>query len=121
MAHARAQDELQKRYEGSQSLEDPEVQHMISQADEMMGKPARMLIAQAGLDHSTTMNFSLLDHGCGTGLIASSLQEVIQPSILSKSRILRADINARFVDILLQRAREETNGLTSTPPSWTPK
>lgn len=31
MTHAKAQDELQKRYEeGSQSLEDPEVEHMIS-------------------------------------------------------------------------------------------
>ncbi|KAF5590381.1 s-adenosyl-L-methionine-dependent methyltransferase [Fusarium pseudoanthophilum] len=108
MAHARAQDELQKRYEeGSQSLEDPEVEHMIRQADEMMGKPARMLIAQAGLDHSTTTNFSLLDHGCGTGLIASCLQEVIQPSVLSQSSILCADINARFVNILLQRARRD--------------
>ncbi|KAG9508220.1 hypothetical protein J7337_001783 [Fusarium musae] len=108
MAHAKAQDELQKRYEeGSQSLEDPEVEHMIAQADEMMGKPARGLIAQAGLDHSTTTNFSLLDHGCGTGLIASCLQEVIQPSVLSKSRILCADKNARFVDILLQRARRD--------------
>ncbi|KAF4497780.1 S-adenosyl-L-methionine-dependent methyltransferase [Fusarium agapanthi] len=67
MAHAKAQDELQKRYEeGSQSLEAPEVEHMVAQADKMMGKPARMLIAQAGLDHSTTTSFSLLDHGCGT-------------------------------------------------------
>ncbi|KAF4438637.1 hypothetical protein FACUT_4746 [Fusarium acutatum] len=64
MAHAKAQDELQKRYEeGSQPLEDPEMEHMISQADEMMGKPARMLIAQAGLLRSTTTSFSLLDHG----------------------------------------------------------
>ncbi|KAF5570988.1 s-adenosyl-L-methionine-dependent methyltransferase [Fusarium phyllophilum] len=108
MAHAKAQDELQKRYEeGSQSLEDPELEHMISQADEMMGKPARMLIAQAGLERSTTTSFSLLDHGCGTGLIASCLQEVIQPSVMSQSRIFCADINARFVDILLQRARRD--------------
>ncbi|RBA12579.1 hypothetical protein FPRO05_04029 [Fusarium proliferatum] len=108
MAHAKAQDELQKRYEeGSQSLEDPEVEHMISQADEMMGKPARMLIAQAGLQRSTTTSFSLLDHGCGTGLVASCIQEVIQPSVLSQSRIFCADVNARFVDILLQRARRD--------------
>ncbi|QGI59628.1 hypothetical protein CEK26_001754 [Fusarium fujikuroi] len=101
MAHAKAQDELQKRYEeGPQSLEDPEVEYMISQADEMMGKPERMLIAQAGLQPLTTTSFSLLGHGCGTGLIASCLQEVIQPS----SKILCADVNARFVNILLQRA-----------------
>lgn len=108
MAHAKAQDELQKRYdEGPQSLEDPEVEHMISQADEMMGEPARMLIAQAGLERSTTTSFSLLDHGCGTGLIASCLQEMIQPSVLSQSKIFCADINARFVDILMQRARRD--------------
>ncbi|KAF5699476.1 s-adenosyl-L-methionine-dependent methyltransferase [Fusarium globosum] len=108
MAHAKAQDELQKRYEeGPQSLEDPEVEHMISQADEMMGKPARMLIAQAGLSRSTTTSFSLLDHGCGTGLIASYLQEVIEPPFLSQSRIFCADINARLVDILMQRARRD--------------
>ncbi|KAF5686245.1 s-adenosyl-L-methionine-dependent methyltransferase [Fusarium circinatum] len=108
MTHAKAQDELQKRYEeGSQSLEDPEVEHMISQADKMMGNPARTLIAKAGLDHSTTTRFSLLDHGCGTGLIASCLQEVIYPSVLSQSRIFCADVNARFVDILLQRARRD--------------
>ncbi|KAG5808257.1 hypothetical protein H9Q74_007705 [Fusarium xylarioides] len=77
MAHAKAQDELQKRYEeGSQSLEDPEVEHMMSQADEMMGKPARMLIAQAGLERSTTTSFSLLDHGCGTGLPEHSFSHV---------------------------------------------
>ncbi|KAF5542974.1 hypothetical protein FMEXI_7209 [Fusarium mexicanum] len=99
---------LQKRYEGgSQSLEYPEVEHMNSQADKMMGKPARMLIAQAGLDRSTTTSFSLLDHGCGTGLIASCPQEAIQPSVLSQSRIVCADVNARFVDILLQRARRD--------------
>lgn len=108
MAHAKAQDELQKRYEeGSQSLEDPEVEHMISQADEMMGKPARMLIAQARLSRSTTTSFSLLDHGRGTGLIASYLQEVIEPPFLSQSRIFCADINARFVDILVQHARRD--------------
>jgi SAM-dependent methyltransferase len=108
MAHARAQDELQKRYEeGSQSLEDPEVEHMIAQADKMMGIPARILIAQAGLDHSTTTKFSLLDHGCGTGLIASCLQEAIQPFVLSQSRSFCADINALFIDILLQRARRD--------------
>ncbi|SCV33487.1 uncharacterized protein FFB14_04535 [Fusarium fujikuroi] len=93
--------------EGSQSLEDPEVEHMISQADEMMGKPARMLIAQAGLSRSTTTSFSLLDHGCGTGLIASYLQEVIEPPFLSQRRIFCADMNARFVDILMQRARRD--------------
>ncbi|RGP66724.1 s-adenosyl-l-methionine-dependent methyltransferase [Fusarium sporotrichioides] len=108
MAHTKAQDELQKRYsEGSWSLEDPEVEHMISQADKMMGKSARMLIAQAGLEHSTTTSFNLLDHGCGTGLVASCLQEIIQPSVLSKSSIFCADINERLVDILLQRARRD--------------
>ncbi|KAF5628899.1 Aklanonic acid methyltransferase [Fusarium sp. NRRL 52700] len=44
MAHAKAQGELQKRYEeGSQSLEDSEVEHRITQADKMMRKPALFL------------------------------------------------------------------------------
>ncbi|CZR32858.1 uncharacterized protein FPRO_01935 [Fusarium proliferatum ET1] len=91
MAHAKAQDELQKRYEdGPQSLDDPEVEHMISQADEMMEKPARMLIAQAGLGRSNTTGFNLLDHGCGTGLIASCLQGVIQPSVLSSQALIES-------------------------------
>lgn len=108
MAHTKAQDELQKHYsEGSRSLDDPDVEHMITQADKMMGKPARMLIAQAGLEHPNTISFNLLDHGCGTGLIASCLQEMIQPSVLSQSSIFCADINARLVDILLQRARRD--------------
>ncbi|KLP05217.1 uncharacterized protein FFB20_09636 [Fusarium fujikuroi] len=92
MAHAKAQDELQKRYEeGPQSLEDPEVEYMISQADEMMGKPERMLIAQAGLQPLTTTSFSLLGHGCGTGLIASCLQEVIQPSRAGRDQWINVD------------------------------
>ncbi|UZP40217.1 hypothetical protein NXS19_008033 [Fusarium pseudograminearum] len=108
MAHTKAQDELQKHYsEGSRSLDDPDVEHMISQAAKMMGKPARMLIAQAGLEHPDTTSFNLLDHGCGTGLIASCLQEMIQSSVLSQSSIFCADINARLVDILLQRARRD--------------
>ncbi|CCT63168.1 uncharacterized protein FFUJ_00210 [Fusarium fujikuroi IMI 58289] len=92
MAHAKAQDELQKRYEeGPQSLEDPEVEYMISQADEMMGKSERMLIAQAGLQPLTTTSFSLLGHGCGTGLIASCLQEVIQPSRAGRDQWINVD------------------------------
>lgn len=121
MAHTKAQDELQKRYEEvSQSLEDPEVEHMISQADEMMGKPARMLIAQAGLSRSTTANFVLLDHGCGTGLIASCLQEVIRPSVLSQSRIFVRTLMCVLL-IFFCSARVETNGSMSTRQSWTLK
>lgn len=108
MADTKAQHELQQRYNaGSQSLEDPEVQHMINQADEMMGKPARMLIAQAGLGPSTTTSFNLVDLGCGTGLVASCVLEVVQPPVLSESKILCTDVNARFVDILLQRAQRD--------------
>ncbi|RSL78716.1 hypothetical protein CEP51_007957 [Fusarium floridanum] len=108
MANAKAQSELHQRYnEGSQSLDDPEVQHMIKQADEMMGKPARMLIAQAGLDPSTTASFNLLDLGCGTGLVASCVLEVVLPSVMSESKILCTDVNARFVDILMQRAQRD--------------
>ncbi|RMJ11624.1 hypothetical protein CDV36_008715 [Fusarium kuroshium] len=108
MADTKAQSELHQRYnEGSKSLEDPEVQHMINQADEMMGKPARMLIAQAGLGPSTTTSFNLLDLGCGTGLVASCVLEVVPPSVLSESKILCTDVNARFVDILTQRAQRD--------------
>ncbi|KAL2674283.1 hypothetical protein Neosp_012734 [[Neocosmospora] mangrovei] len=107
MAETKAQQELQQRYNaGSQSLEDPEVQHMINQADEMMGKPARMLIEQAGLA-STTTSFNLVDLGCGTGLIASCILEAVPPSVLSESKILCTDVNARFVDILLQRVQRD--------------
>lgn len=107
MSETKAQHELQQRYNaGSQSLEDPEVQHMINQADEMMGKPARMLIAQAGLA-STTTSFNLVDLGCGTGLVASCVLEAVQPSILSESKILCTDVNARFVDILMQRVQKD--------------
>ncbi|RSM11411.1 hypothetical protein CEP52_003041 [Fusarium oligoseptatum] len=108
MANTKAQSELHQRYnEGSQSLEDPEVQHMINQADEMMGKPARMLIAQAGLGPSTTTSFNLLDLGCGTGLVASCVLEVVPPSVMSESKVLCTDVNARFVDILMQRAQRD--------------
>ncbi|KAI8653709.1 hypothetical protein LRP88_00554 [Fusarium phalaenopsidis] len=108
MADTKAQRELYQRYDtGSQSLEDPEVQHMISQADEMMGKPARMLLIQAGLGPSASTSFNLLDLGCGTGLVASCLQEMIRPPVLLQSKILCTDVNARFVDILMQRARND--------------
>ncbi|KAI8712221.1 Methyltransf-11 domain-containing protein [Fusarium sp. LHS14.1] len=107
MAETKAQHELQQRYNaGSQSLDDPEVQHMINQADEMMGKPARMLIEQAGLA-STTTSFNLVDLGCGTGLIASCVLEAVPPSVLSESKIFCTDVNARFVDILMQRVQRD--------------
>ncbi|KAJ4179412.1 hypothetical protein NW767_013747 [Fusarium falciforme] len=108
MADTKAQYELQQRYDAcSQSLEDPEVQHLINQADEMMGKPARMLIAQAGLGPSTTTSFNLVDLGCGTGLVASCVLESVQSSVLSESKILCTDANVRFVDILMQRAQRD--------------
>ncbi|EEU37453.1 uncharacterized protein NECHADRAFT_51474 [Fusarium vanettenii 77-13-4] len=79
---------------------------MINQADEMMGKPARMLITQAGLASITT-SFNLVDLGCGTGLVASCVLKAVQPSVLSESKILCTDVNARFVDILLQRIQRD--------------
>lgn len=108
MATSKTQDELRKQYDSVPvSLDDPEVQKMIRQADEMMGKPARMLLAQAGLDSSTSSPFQLVDLACGAVLVAACLQESVQPEVLAQSKILCADISERFVNILDQRVERD--------------
>ncbi|CAI6083980.1 hypothetical protein V2G26_020079 [Clonostachys chloroleuca] len=106
MDNKKIQDTLRKQYDALSTLDDEGVDRMIRQSEEFMGGIARLLLEQAGLGSGTTTSFDLVDHACGTGPIAARLQEMIQPDVLRQSRILCADVNQAFVDILTKRVRK---------------
>ncbi|CAG9990483.1 unnamed protein product [Clonostachys byssicola] len=106
MDNQKIQETLRKQYDALSTLDDEGVDRMIRQSEEFMGGIARLLLEQAGLSSATATSFDLVDHACGTGPIAARLQETIQPDVLRQSRILCADVNQAFVDILTKRARK---------------
>lgn len=97
--------ELQKLY-GSVAggLTDEEMEKIVADSERIMRGPAGWLLAQAGLDKSTSKPFALLDNACGTGPIVAHLQEDIDKKILSESKIVCSDFNGNLVDILKRRA-----------------
>ncbi|KAI1113854.1 S-adenosyl-L-methionine-dependent methyltransferase [Nemania sp. NC0429] len=72
-------------------------------SERIMRRPAGLLLAQAGLDASTSQPFTLLDHACGTGLIAAHLQATLDKQVLSQSKMTCADISVGFVEALKRR------------------
>ncbi|KXJ88304.1 S-adenosyl-L-methionine-dependent methyltransferase [Microdochium bolleyi] len=109
---------LQAQYATVRGVLDDAAVKMIASGEAIMKTPGRALLAQMGLvpspedsEHTTSAPidepFALLDNACGPGLIAGVLQEDLPRELLSRSRILCADINGNFVDILKQRAEAE--------------
>ncbi|KAK8048732.1 hypothetical protein PG994_010462 [Apiospora phragmitis] len=94
--------------------------------DRVMGLPGERLLAQAGLlpppppaalDHGAVAPkdkkeeeeepFALFDNACGAGLITGLLQKKASPAVLRESRIVCADLNANFIDIVKWRAETD--------------
>ncbi|OTA55946.1 S-adenosyl-L-methionine-dependent methyltransferase [Hypoxylon sp. EC38] len=69
-----------------------------------MRGPAAKLLAQAGLDESTSKPFVLLDNACGTGPIVAHLQDNIDRKVLLESKIVCADVNGNLVETVKRRA-----------------
>ncbi|KAK6957224.1 hypothetical protein Daesc_000006 [Daldinia eschscholtzii] len=99
------QKELQKLYGSfAGGLSDEELERTIANSERIMRRPAGLLLSQAGLDESTSKPFSLLDNACGAGPVAAHLQEHIDHKLLSESKVVCADFNENFVNILKRRA-----------------
>ncbi|KAI2623704.1 S-adenosyl-L-methionine-dependent methyltransferase [Xylaria nigripes] len=82
---------------------DDQLDVFIANSERIMRKPAALLLEQAGLDASTEVPFTLLDHGCGTGPIAAHLLATVDERVLSRSVLLCADYNSTMVETLNRR------------------
>ncbi|KAL1872760.1 hypothetical protein VTK73DRAFT_1366 [Phialemonium thermophilum] len=65
------------------------------------------MLRQMGLDEKTTTPFNLLDSGAGSGVVTAVLQETIQPTVLSQSKIISGDIGEHMVEMVKSRIVEE--------------
>ncbi|RYP32554.1 hypothetical protein DL767_005166 [Monosporascus sp. MG133] len=98
------QKELQKLFASfNKGPDDEGLTEYINDSDLIMRSPARILLAQMGLDKSVTAPFRLLDNACGVGPIAAELQEQVDAQVLAGSKVLCADFNANLVDMLKRR------------------
>lgn len=101
---AKAQEELGKMFKTFASgLEDGRLDTFIADSERIMRRPAGLLLAQAGLDASTSQPFTLLDHACGVGPIAAHLQATLDKQVISQSKMTCADISVGLVDALKRR------------------
>ncbi|KAI0549201.1 S-adenosyl-L-methionine-dependent methyltransferase [Xylaria curta] len=106
---AKAQEELEKMFKTFASgFDDERLDKFIEDSERIMRRPAGLLLAQAGLDASTSKPITLLDLACGTGPIAAHLYETVDKQVLSQSKMLCADISENLVGTLKRRA--EKNG-----------
>lgn len=104
---AKAQEELGKMFKTfSSDFDNEQLDKFIKDSERIMRRPAEMLLKQAGLDASTNTPFALLDHACGTGPIAAHLQASVDKGVLSRGKMLCADISANLVDTLKRRAEK---------------
>jgi hypothetical protein len=87
--------------------EDGKTDSFIKNTDAIMGRPAELLLAQAGIDSSTTEPFRLFDSACGTGALGAQVQRIVDRSVLEKSHLLCGDVSQGFLDILKKRAAKE--------------
>ncbi|KAI0536625.1 S-adenosyl-L-methionine-dependent methyltransferase [Xylaria digitata] len=90
----------------SSDFDDTRLDKFIADSERIMRRPARLLLAQAGLDASTSEPFTLLDHACGIGPIAAHLQGSVDRYVLSRSKMLCADISENLVVTLKRRAEK---------------
>ncbi|KAI1299040.1 S-adenosyl-L-methionine-dependent methyltransferase [Xylaria venustula] len=89
-------------------FEDERLEKFIEDSERIMRRPAGLLLAQAGLDESTSQPFTLLDHACGTGPIAAHLQAKLDEKILEQSRMVCADLSESLVGTLKKRAEKHS-------------
>lgn len=86
-----------------------EWQDFLLQSLQAISSPlARNMLAKIGLDASATEPFTLLDHGCGMGVVAPVLMETVLRDVLERSSVLCADSSAKLVESL--QARSEMEG-----------
>jgi ubiquinone/menaquinone biosynthesis C-methylase UbiE len=104
---AKAQAVLGKMFKTfSSGFSDEQLDKFIADSERIMRRPAGLLLAEAGLDASTSKPFALLDHACGTGPVASHLQQTVDKKVLTHSRMVCADVNENLVDFLKRRAEK---------------
>lgn len=68
---------------------------------------ARNMLTKIGLDASTAEPFTLLDHGCGLGVIAPVLMETVPHKVLEESSIVCADFSEKLVESVQNRIERE--------------
>lgn len=97
-------DTLQKTYNSfSSGIDDEKLEKLVNISDIIMGPPAAMLLARAGIDASRSEPFRLLDNACATGTLGSRLQQIVDVNVLKKSSILCGDIVEPQLDIVKRR------------------
>lgn len=104
---AKAQEELGKMFKTfSYDFDKERLDKFVADSERIMRQPAALLLAQAGLDASTSKPFTLLDQACGVGPIAAHLQTTLDGQVLSQSKMLCCDINSNLVETLGKRAEK---------------
>lgn len=65
------------------------------------------MLAKIGLDASATEPFTLLDHGCGLGVVAPVLMETVPRGVLERSSVICADFSEKLVESVQGRIERE--------------
>lgn len=85
---------------------------LLQTMDAISGPLARHMLDRIGLlgtadDAAPLAPFRLLDHGCGLGIVASTLQKKVPSDVLQSSSIVCGDFSATLVDAVHKRIEKE--------------
>lgn len=78
--------------------------------NDISGPLSRNMLDKIGLNHTAKKPFKLLEHGCGLGIIASTLMESVPPHVLKQSSMLCGDFSEPLVAFVKGRIANQNWG-----------
>lgn len=82
-------------------------QFLLAQLEYSSAPLARNMLHKIGLDETATTPFTLVDLGCGMGVVAPLLSEMVPPEVMGRSKVLCVDGSEALVESVRRRIVEE--------------
>lgn len=82
-------------------------QSLLETLDAISAPLAVKMLSQINLGKNTTEPFSLLDQGCGMGVVASLLNETVPREVLGRCTVLCGDFSGPLVGFVSKRIEKE--------------
>lgn len=80
---------------------------LLAQLEYSSAPPARNMLRKIGLDETATTPFNLVDLGCGMGVVAPLLNDMVPPEVMGRSKVLCVDNSEALIGSVRKRMAEE--------------
>jgi len=92
---------------GVSGKEDDWEEYLLENMTKVSMPLAVKMLAQAGIHKDTTAPFTLLDEGCGLGVVAGCLQDTVSKDVLARSSMVSSDYSRALVGFVQNRIQKK--------------